>query len=142
LKTLELDPNFARAHADCGQAYEGEERYEQASAELLKAAGLSDRSSVYLGLLGHALARAGNQREAQRVLDELQQRSKQRYVSPYDIAIIYLGLGEKREAFAWLERAGEERSVWFPLSKVDSLYDSLRGDPHFQELLHRVSLAP
>jgi tetratricopeptide (TPR) repeat protein len=141
-KTLELDPNFARAHADCGQAYDGEARYEQASAEFLKAAGLSGRSSVYLGLLGHALARAGNRREAERVLDELQQRSKQRFVSPYDIAMIYLGLGEKREAFAWLQKSREERSVWLPFLKMDPLYDPLRSDPHFQELVHRVGLPP
>ena len=103
---------------------------------------LSGGGSVYQGLLGHAYAQAGKRAEAIRVLEGLKQRSKQHYVSPYDFAIIYLGLGEKDKTFAWFEQAYQERSSWMPWLQVDPLYDPLRSDPRFKDLLRRMGLTP
>ena len=76
--------------------------------------------------------------EAMKVLEELQQRAKQVYVSPYDAAIIYEALGQKDKAMEWLEMAYEERSWYLCVLSVDPKLDSLRSDPHFQSLLHRI----
>jgi hypothetical protein len=66
--------------------------------------------------------------------------SNRRYVSPYSIALIYTGLGEKEQAFAWLEKAYEDRSSLMIYLKVEPMLDSLRSDPRFTDLLHRIGL--
>ena len=68
--------------------------------------------------------------------------SKQRYVSPYLIAIVYVGLGDKDQAFAWLDKAFQDRSSLLLWLKVEPQFDSLRDDPRFQDLLRRVGLTP
>jgi len=72
----------------------------------------------------------------------LNEVSKQFYVSPYNVALIYAGLGEKDQALAWLERAFAERSTWMPYLKVDPWLDNLRSDPRFQGLLRRMNFPP
>jgi serine/threonine-protein kinase len=76
--------------------------------------------------------------EATRAIEELRQRAKRFHVSPYDIAIIYAGLGQKEEALAWLEKAYEERSWYLCLLSVDPKLDAFRSEPRFQSLLRRV----
>jgi len=85
-------------------------------------------------------ARLGERSQALRILDELKGASKQKYVSAYSFAVIYLGLGEKDQAFAWLEKAYEERSFLLPYLKVDPIWDPLRSDPRFADLLRRMGL--
>ena len=74
------------------------------------------------------------------MLEELKKLSKQRYVSPYNIACIYAGLNDKDQAFEWLERAFQERSYFMTLLKVETVLDNLRPDPRFQDLVRRVGL--
>ncbi len=76
------------------------------------------------------------------ILNQLNALSKQRYVSPYDTALIHAGLRDKDRAFAWLERAYEERSVWLIFLKVEPSLDPLRSDPRFNDLLRRIGLPP
>ena len=90
--------------------------------------------------LGYTYAVSGNKGEAQKLLDELNELSAQGYIPPFDIALIHLGLGEKDQAFEWLEKAYEERSRWLTGLKVDPIFDSLRSDPRFIDLLNRVGL--
>ena len=92
--------------------------------------------------LGHAYAVSGQKGEAQKVLEQLNQRSKHSYFTPYFIATIYTGLGEKKQAFGWLEKAYQERSAFLTWLKVDPNLDSLRPDPRFADLLRRVGLPP
>ena len=94
------------------------------------------------GALGHAYAVSGNKDKALRVLDELKELSKRRYVSPYTIATIYVGLGEKGQALEWLQKAYEDRSVWLIHLhlKVDPRLDSLRPDPRLKALLKKMGL--
>jgi eukaryotic-like serine/threonine-protein kinase len=143
LKTLEIDSNFAHAHRLLGEAYRKKGMFEEAIAEIQKAVTLSAGSGVYyLAQLGNAYALSGKRGEALRILDELRKLSQHKYVSPTDFAIVYIGLGEKDQAFAWLERAYEERSGFLTELMVEPMFDSLRSDPRFQELLHRMKLAP
>ncbi len=78
--------------------------------------------------------------EARKVLEELKELSKQRYVSPYNIACIYAGLNDKDKAFEWLDKAYEERSFFIAMLKVETVFDNLRPDPRFQELVRKVGL--
>jgi hypothetical protein len=116
--------------------------YREGLPELEKYAALSGRSPLALSYLGYALARSGERSQALRVLDELRTLSKQRYVYPLSFARVCVGLGEKDQAFSWLEKGYEERSTAFYLLKVDPMWDPLRSDPRFQDLLRRIGLQP
>ena len=74
------------------------------------------------------------------VLEELQELSKQRYIPPVTIALVYNGLGKRNEALLWLEKAYEERDVRLTLLKVDPKWDSFRSDPRFLSILKRIGL--
>jgi tetratricopeptide (TPR) repeat protein len=87
--------------------------------------------------LGHACAASGRKSEARKILRELDQQSKHRYVSPYDRALIYVGLGENDQALAWLEKA-EEQNVPLHHINVDQRFNSLRSDKRYQQLLRRI----
>ncbi len=95
-----------------------------------------------LGGLGHAYAVSGKRAEAQKVLAELKDLSKRRYVAPFDVALVYAGLGDKAQALEWLGKAYEDHSQWFVWIKVDPRFDTLRGEPRFQDLLRRMGLEP
>ena len=142
-KTLEIDPNFAHAHRLLGESYREKAMVGEAIAEMQKAVTLSGGNrGYYLGQLGNAYAVSGRRAEALRILDELMELSQQKYVSPTIFAIVYIGLGQKDQAFAWLERAYEERSAFQPNFMVEPIFDSLRSDPRFQDLLRRMNFPP
>jgi TolB-like protein/Tfp pilus assembly protein PilF len=138
-KALELDPNFWWSYQELGLAYERKKQYPEAIAALEKASQV-DANTSSLGYLGNVYAAASKKAEALRVLEELKALSKQRYVSPYSIACVYAGLNDKDQAFEWLEHAFEERSLFMPLLKFETVLDNLHGDPRFKELLKRVNL--
>jgi TolB-like protein/DNA-binding winged helix-turn-helix (wHTH) protein/Tfp pilus assembly protein PilF len=138
--TLELGDNYY-AHYYLGQAYEQKGRYDEGIAEFKKAIAMSKASTEATAALGHAYAISGRKDEAQKVLEGLQESSKQHYVSLGYQAWIYAGLGEKDKAFEWLLRAADEHAGWLIYLNADPRYDSLRSDPRFQELLQRVGLA-
>jgi tetratricopeptide (TPR) repeat protein len=135
-----LDPNFPLAHWFLGLTYEQVARHEEAIAECRKAVTPSFLSAR--GGLGHAYAVAGKRAEAQQVLAELKELSKQRYVAPFNFALIYAGLGDKAQTFEWLEKTYEDHSLLFSFIKVWPQFDSLRGERRFQDLLRRMGLAP
>src|SRR6266404_334453 len=137
-KLLDVDPNFFPARRYLGLVYEQKGMYKEAIAEFQQAAKLSG-SPLMMSLLGHAYAVSGNRAEAQRILVELGQQ-KQRYVSPYTIATIYIGLGQKDQAFKWLDKAFEERDIWLMNLKVDPVLKNLRSDQRFANLLQRTGL--
>jgi len=139
-KALELDPNLSWGHLWIGQVYVQEGRYDEAIAEINRAIALSGGNVRDIATLGHAYAVSGKRDEALKVLGELQGQARQKYVSPYFIALIYTGLGEKEQAFAWLEKAYEQRHPYLILIKVEPVFDSLRSDPRFAELMRKVGL--
>ncbi len=139
-KTLEIDPNFAQAHWDLGDAYVRKGAFAEAIAEFQRAITLSPNITWYKGALGHAYARAGKSAEARKLLDELKEHSRRSYVSWWDFAAIYAGLGEKDQALASLEKAYEQRDNRMVELRVDPLLDPLRSDPRFADLLRRIGL--
>jgi TolB-like protein/Flp pilus assembly protein TadD len=98
-KALDMDPNFARGHLFLGMAYEQKQMYPEAVAEIQKAFELSGGSANALGALGHAYAVTGGRAKALKAVGDLTELSKHRYVAPFDIAVIYAGLGERTRAF-------------------------------------------
>jgi len=142
-KTLEMDPNFAFVHYILGQAYLRKGAFAEAIAEFQKAATLSPNIYQYKAGLGQAYARAGKSTEARKLLSELEEQSKQRYVSGCEFAAIYAGLGERDQAFAFLEKAyGQRDEKLFGWGKSHPLLDPLRSDPRFTDLLRRIGLPP
>ncbi len=141
-KTFELDPNFAEAHRTLGSAYEAKDMYAEAIGEFERAVTLSGGNPRMTGALAHAYAVAGKKAQATKLLNELKDLAKQSYVPAFHIATICAGLGDKEQAFAWLETAYEDRSQWLIWLKVDPRLDSLHSDPRFADLVRRIGLPP
>jgi DNA-binding winged helix-turn-helix (wHTH) protein/TolB-like protein/Tfp pilus assembly protein PilF len=140
-KILELDPSSFPARRYLGLAYEAKGMHPEAIAEFQTGVKLSG-SPLMLALLGHAYAVSGKTAEAKQVLNDLQQLQGQRYVSPYTVAAIYAGLGDRDQVFEWLERAVEERDIWLMNLKVDPVFAKLRTHRQFTDILARVRLRP
>jgi len=140
-KGLEMDANFAAAHRPLGMAYEQKAMFAEAIGEFQKALEASSGNPFALGSLGHAYAAGGQRAPARKALADLLELAKRRYVSPFDIAVVYAGLGENDRALEWLGKATEDRSLEMIFLKVDPRFDGLRGMGRFGELLRRVGLA-
>lgn len=139
-KVLELDPDFAPAHANLGLAYLGQKRYDEAIAECQKAVDVSGRTSLFLSSLGHAYAVSGKRAEAVQILKELEDKyTKGESVGQYP-ARVYAGLGEKDQAFAWLEKDFRNRSGLLSTITWWHFFDSLRSDPRYIDLVRRMNL--
>jgi len=136
-KALELDPNFTLAHFDLALAYSALARHDQAIAEMQNARG---RGSDYLAGLGYLYAVAGRRAEALTTLAELQGLAKQQYVPPYHFAWIYAGLGDKDKAISLLQQVYAEHTQHVVDFKTVPMFDSLRSDERFQELVQKVGL--
>lgn len=137
--TLELAPNFSMGHWCLGQAYMGEQRYLAAVSEL-ELANTLGATPLLASDLGYAYAAAGRSREARVILKALQQKAQSAYVPPYLIGAIYGALGEKDEAFKWLERAYDERDSHITYLALDPEMDPLRSDWRFARLIQRLKL--
>jgi serine/threonine-protein kinase len=140
---IETDPNFAPAHNRLQRAYLAKGMYEEAISEQKKAIASDQPEGRWFRTadLGNAYAVAGKRAEAEQVLDKLKELAKQRYVSPNAFAVIYMGLGDKDQAFEWLEKTFEARPDNLYFLKVSPQYDGLRSDPRFTDLLRRMKLA-
>jgi len=136
-----LDPKFFVPYWGLGLSYEQTGVYEEAVTQLQKAIDLSGRGANGLASLGHAYGLAGRRSEALKILLELEERAKRRYVSSYQIALVYLGLHRNDEAMKQLENAYQERSTLLVYLKMDPRFDPLRSDPRFEDLLRRIGLA-
>ncbi len=137
-KTLELASNFWIARLTLAKVYTRRRMYPEAIAELRKAREFSGGNTETISLSGYAWAVSGNRAQAQTVLEELKTLSTQRYVPPYNIAMVYNGLDEKDQALAWLEKAYEERDVRLTFIKIDPKWDSFRSDTRFAAIIKRI----
>lgn len=139
LKTLEMDPTgFYQTHFVLGASYEVKGMLNEAVRSLQSAVTLSNRNPHMLAVLGHALAMSGRTSDACEIAGELKERSGQRYVPPYNIAMVYAGLGQKDAAFQWLEAAYHDRSIWMIFLNVHPMFEGLRSDPRFRSLVERM----
>ncbi len=141
-KALEFNPQAVDAHMFLGFVYVQQRRHDEAIAEFKDVVDITDRSPSMLGLLGYAYASAGKSDEARAILKEFDSDSGKRPVSQIEMAMIYIALGERDLAFEWLEKAYNERAWQLGFIKVDPIFDPLRGDARFAELMRRVNLAP
>jgi tetratricopeptide (TPR) repeat protein len=140
LGVLELHPNCARIYEDLGRVYWEKGMRHEAIRAFKKAVSYSSRGSLHLAELAHAYAATGCRGDALRLLRELTKRARERYVSPYAFALVYTGIGNKDRAFAWLDRAYEERASTLPFLRANPTLASLRTDPRFHALLRRMGL--
>jgi TolB-like protein/Flp pilus assembly protein TadD len=136
---VERQPDFGYARAILGLLYAENGRYTEAVTEAQSATRLDD-SPLMLALLAQVHALARNRSEAMKVLQDMEQLAKKRYVCSYEVATAYVLLREKDQAFRWLDKAVEERSDCMVALAVDPRLDSLRSDPRFQDLQRRVGL--
>jgi TolB-like protein/Tfp pilus assembly protein PilF len=136
-RTLDMDPNYLVARVSLGVAYTQKGMYEEAIAEFQKAGDLEGQAET-VAELGYVFAVSGKRSQAQEMLDELKERSEHAFVSPYNVAKVYVGLGEIDLTFEWLDRAFEERSEWLIWLKVDPKLDCIRSDSRFRKLMQRI----
>ena len=141
-RNLTTDPNDPQALWSLGFALIGADQFDEAIRTLEKAASLSDRNPAVLGVLVRAYAHGGRRAEAAQVVDELWRRERTGYLPAAAFLNAYLGLGDKEQAFVWMERAAQERSNIMQYLKVHPFFDLLRGDPRFAEYLRRANLRP
>ena len=137
---LELSPNFAILRWLLGNLFQAKGMHAEAIAERQWTVEASGRAPFFLAELGDSHAAAGNRTEACRILEELQEFSKTRYVMAYWIALVYAGLNETDLAFEWLERAYRERSPALAFLRIDPRLESLHSDPRFRDHLSRLKL--
>ena len=140
-KALDMDQNFGRAHWGISEPYALKGDYDKAIAELQKAREL-DESPSTLALLAETYARAGQRSESQRLLAELLQQRKLKYVDAYYLAEVYAALGDREKALRTLEDAYEERSSNIVWLKWEPKFDGLRSDPRYVDLIKRIGLSP
>jgi tetratricopeptide (TPR) repeat protein len=138
-KALEFDSTFARARYWRGLSYEHLSRPADAIREFQQ---LSARAplSLHLAALGHAYAVGGYREKAQQVLKQLQARSDTGYVSPFDFATLYAGLGDRSRTLEWLEKAYQRRVPYMIYLAVDPQFDDFRAEPRFRDLVRRIGL--
>lgn len=138
LSTIAMDPTFAVAHYQLGQAYVQSQRYSDAMLEFQRAIELSGANTTFISNLAYVYALAGRKGEAVKILNDQKNRDHG-FSNSAEIALIYVGLGENDQAMTWLERAFEER--FNPSILARPSFDPLRSDKRFQDLMHRIGLS-
>lgn len=139
--TLEIDPSFWIALLTMAKVYIRQEKYDEGSELLARARMSSGGSTQTISLMAYVLAVSGQRNKALAVLEELKGLSTERYIPPYNFALVYHGLKLDEEALDWLERAYDARDVLLAaFIKCDPIWDSLRGDPRFAAIVQRMNL--
>jgi serine/threonine-protein kinase len=139
-RTVDLDPNYPVTYWILGLILRKKHRYESAITAGEKGVMLSGGSPLMRAALAHTLGTAGNTAEAGRILSDLTELAKQKYVAPYFFAGIHAGLGEYDHAIEYLQKCYEEHSHWLIYLHLDPSMDDLRDHRGFQDLLRRVGL--
>jgi TolB-like protein/DNA-binding winged helix-turn-helix (wHTH) protein/Tfp pilus assembly protein PilF len=137
-EVVDLDPRYMPAHAWLANAYVYSGRYEDAAVEFKKALELSNNANCLLAALGFTYGWEGKTEEAKRILGELKSRSSQTYVSPVGMADVYIGLGDREQTFAMLEKAMQEHSADLMFLATAPEFDSLHEDPRFKAMISRI----
>jgi DNA-binding winged helix-turn-helix (wHTH) protein/TolB-like protein/Tfp pilus assembly protein PilF len=135
---LAMKKDFPLAHLWLGRSYQQIGKYEEAANEFRQVEDAFHGWVVSTAALGFVDGVSGRRVEAQKILAGLDELSKRRFVTSYGVALVYTGLGEKEQAFAFLNKAFDERSHWLVWLRLDPRWDSLRSDPRFAQLLTRL----
>lgn len=137
-RALELDPGFAPARVGLGFTYSGLGRFDEAIRAMEEAE--PDSAMTSNAVVGAVYAWAGRRKHARTILENLAERARREYVHPMDFALLYAALGDRNQAFHWLERAYEERSFLLIWINVATWYDGIRDDPRFAALVRNIGL--
>lgn len=140
--TLEMDARFAISYQVLGEVYLSKGMYREALLALEQFSALSRSSATSRALLAYSHARLGEHSAALRIIEELTAASKHSLVPALLFALIYAALDDQDQAFSWLEKAYEERFYRLAYLKVEALWDPLRSDSRFADLLRRVGIPP
>jgi hypothetical protein len=117
-------------------------RHGDALVEFKRLNDTSPGNWLHLALLAQAYGRTNDPRRARELIDGMIAASRTRFVPPAQIAVGYLGLGDRDAAFTWLERAHDEHSQVLTFLKMDPMFDPLRSDPRYADLIRRIGLTP
>jgi tetratricopeptide (TPR) repeat protein len=140
LSAIEMDHGFALARYFLGLVYLRTGQLDQSIQHFIKAQEATNNHPAAIAGLASAHALSGNKAQARKILRTLEELSQRRYVAPYYIALVHIGLSEKEKAFEMLERAFDEQSSYFSNLRADPALDALRSDPRFDKLIARVGL--
>jgi TolB-like protein/Flp pilus assembly protein TadD len=136
-RAVELDPTFIQGHRWLGLGYAAQGKFREAIDEFKLTVQLSPANLSYLTNLALLYAWAGKETEARQTLAQVRE-SKTQFVEAWPIGLVYVALGDKDEAFPWMDKAYEEHSAWLLSLRVNPWVDPLRSDPRFDELVRRV----
>jgi len=136
---LDMEPNFPRAHM-LVWAYVQKGLFAEALADAERLHRLDDAPMSWV-MLAYVYGRSGQQAQARQELAKLEQSNQRRPIDPLYFVVTYIGMDNKDKAFAWLQKACLGHSSCPTALKVDPIFDPLRGDPRFQELMRRLGLA-
>ena len=139
-KKMELEPDSPGLYRQLGDIYLRMGRYPEAEAQFQKGLEFSRGSPEYLGRIGYTYGLEHRRADAMKIIDELARLSKRRYVSPYHVALVYVGIGDKDAAFEWLRKGLNERARDLVFLNWDDKLTSLRSDIRYAELTRRVGL--
>ncbi len=139
-RTLEMAPDLFLVYLVLAQAHAGKGRYREGMSELDKAPAMSRAFPAVIGLRGYLHGLLGERSQALQMIEELKTLSKARFVPGFYVALAYAGLDDKDQAFAWLEKSCEERFIRLAYFAREPLWDPLRSDPRFAELVRRVGI--
>jgi TolB-like protein/DNA-binding winged helix-turn-helix (wHTH) protein/Tfp pilus assembly protein PilF len=138
-KTLQMNPKFPLAHLWLGRAYQQKQMYEEAIAEYRETDAALPDWVVTLAAIGNVEGVAGKRRAARDILAKLNTLAQKKYVTPYGVALVYDGLGEKDQALSWLDKALDDRSHWLVWIRLDPRWDAIRDEPRFKRIVSRVA---
>jgi TolB-like protein/DNA-binding winged helix-turn-helix (wHTH) protein/Tfp pilus assembly protein PilF len=137
-KTLQMNPKFPLAHLWLGRAYQAKGMFDQAMVEYQATDSALPDWPVTVAGIGNLQGYAKKDADARLTLARLDNMSKTKYVTPYGIALVYAGMGDKDQTFRWLERAFDDRANWLVWLRFDSRWDSIRSDPRYADLVRRI----
>ena len=141
LKTIEMFPDYLIAHRRLGMTYGETGMFEEAVAEFKQALSLSEKDSETMSAMAYVYASAGRTDEARAILEQLKDLAGVAYVSPYSLARVHIGLGQIDEAFAELDRTYQEHHGILTYIKVEPMFDRIRGEARYTDLLRRLGLS-
>jgi tetratricopeptide (TPR) repeat protein len=137
-----MNPAFPPAHLWLGRTYQELGKFDDALVEFRAVEDRVRAWPVSIAAWGFVAGVAGRRSQALDALAELEQLSRRRFVTSYGVALIYAGLGQNDAAFAWLEKAFDERSNWLVWLRLDPRWNGLRTDPRFAQLVSRMRFPP
>ncbi len=139
-QAVDLEPGYSITYHFLGMAYERRKMYAEAISTYQRGISRAEPNPKLIASLAHAYAMSGDRDKAFRTLDELRELSKKRYFSPLAFAVVYAGLDEKDEMFAWLEKAYQARPADMLWLSVDPIFEFVHDDPRFKDLVKRIGV--